>query len=141
MHEPEKRNNQPHNNKDEGNNTGEGSDANGQQNNSRQDAKSSHQQSEQQDLGAEVISVRYGACFTRNEEESILSAGTVTLHENGITHNEQLGDSMLRILGATDEESALKALRDEDGGSPSVRVGSTEAYRRGWQNLWGNNSN
>ena len=96
------------------------------------------------DLGAVLGEGTYAVAKLNEggEPEKIVSAGKAQLHENGISVEQQLNETMLLALGVKTTEEAHRALRGDgaDSGSSSVSVGYNKKYAQGWSSIWGSSN-
>lgn len=76
------------------------------------------------------------------ETEKIVSAGTVKLHEHGISGEEKLGEVMLLAMGVKTTDDAHRALQGDNGrpDSSSLTMGYNQKYGEGWLKIWGSSN-
>lgn len=130
----------PSNNKNSGDNREDGERPERERD---ENAGDSSQPQEMPDLGEPIAEGTYVMSVESNGSKEIVSAGTVRLHEHGIAGRERLDYTTLKMLGVTNEEAAERALCGDNGmpNDSSVRVGYNPKFAKGWNNIWGQDSN
>jgi hypothetical protein len=132
----------PSNNKNSGDNREDGERPERERD---ENAGDSSQPQEMPDLGKPIANGTYVMSVESEDskKKEIVSAGTVHLYEHGIAGREHLDRATLQMLGVTNEKAAERALCGDNGmpNDSSISVGYNPTFAKGWNNIWGQDSN